>query len=84
MLGVVDDSLVNLLNIKNIVISSEDRLKYFFEKVKNPFSRKDYMSVFPDISTATASRDLKLGIELGYLNKIGDKATAIYQKKIIT
>jgi Fic family protein len=84
MLGVVDDSLVNLLDIRNRVMSSEDRLKYFFEKVKNPFSRKDYMSLFPDISTATASRDLKLGIQLGYLNKIGDKATAIYQKKIIT
>jgi hypothetical protein len=37
------------------------------------------MSVFQEISTATASRDLKLGIELGLFEKEGDKSNTIYK-----
>ena len=42
------------------------------------FSRKDYLGIFKTISTATASRDLKRGIEDGVLVKQGDKALATY------
>jgi len=42
------------------------------------FSRKDYLGLFKTISTATASRDLKRGIEDGGLVKEGDKALARY------
>jgi len=42
------------------------------------FSRKDYLGIFKTISTATASRDLKRGIEDGVLVKRGDKALATY------
>jgi hypothetical protein len=37
------------------------------------------LSVFKEISTATASRDLKLGIELGMFEKEGDKIKTIYR-----
>lgn len=43
------------------------------------FNRKDYMNVFKDISSATASRDLKRGVELGIFEKEGDKTKTIYR-----
>lgn len=42
------------------------------------FSRKDYLALFKTISTATASRDLKRGIDDGMLVKQGEKALARY------
>ena len=38
---------------------------------KNTFTRKDYMNTFKDISSATASRDLKKGIDLQLFEGIG-------------
>ncbi len=75
MLGVMDQSLAELLNYNNRIFRDIDRLEYFLNKGFKEFTRKDYMSVFKDISSATASRDLKKGIELhlfirsGQLNK---------------
>ena len=43
------------------------------------FSRKDYLRHFRTISTATASRDLKRGVESGLLNKSGSKALTTYR-----
>ncbi len=59
-------------------MSSEDRLTYFTEIMEGPFTRKDYMTVFNDISSATASRDLRLGVELTIFGKEGDKTKTIY------
>jgi Fic family protein len=42
------------------------------------FSRKNYMEVWKDISSATASRDLKYAVEKEWLKKIGDKRKAAY------
>ncbi len=42
------------------------------------FSRKQYLEFFKTISTATASRDLKLGVEQKRLTKEGDKAVTVY------
>lgn len=41
-------------------------------------TRKDYMAVFKDISTATASRDLQNGVSNGKLQKTGEKSTIVY------
>lgn len=79
MLHVIDDSLYNMLDFKSRVMTSEDRLTYFSEIWKLEFSRKDYMSVFKEISTATASRDLKQGIKLGLFEKEGDKTKTVYK-----
>ena len=43
------------------------------------FSRKDYAVHFPNLSTATASRDLRLGAETGRLIKSGEKALTRYK-----
>lgn len=79
MLNVIDDSLFGMLDFKSRILSTEDRLTYFSERNVSEFSRKDYMNVFKEISTATASRDLKKGVELGLLNKEGDKTKTIYR-----
>jgi Fic family protein len=43
------------------------------------FSRKDYLALHPAIATATASRDLQLGVARGLLRREGDRATARYR-----
>jgi predicted HTH transcriptional regulator len=42
------------------------------------FTRKDYMDTFKDISSATASRDLKKGIELKLFDSVGSLNKTIY------
>lgn len=79
MLTVIDDSLFKMLDFKSRILNTEDRLTYFSELNKTEFSRKDYMNVFKDISSATASRDLKQGVELGLFDKEGDKTKTIYR-----
>ncbi|HLQ43576.1 MAG TPA: Fic family protein, partial [Planctomycetaceae bacterium] len=46
-----------------------------------PFSRKDYLALFPKLSTATASRDLKQAVDARHLKKTGDKSQARYAFK---
>ncbi|GAA4943607.1 hypothetical protein GCM10023314_15810 [Algibacter agarivorans] len=48
---------------------------------KTEFSRKDYMDIFKDISSATASRDLKKGIEIELFEKIGERNKTTYRLK---
>lgn len=79
MLKVVNDSLHTMLDFKSRVMSTEDRLTYFSEICETEFSRKYYMSVFKEISSATASRDLKQGVQLGLFEKEGDKTKTIYR-----
>jgi Fic family protein len=81
MLNVIDNSLYKTLDFKSRTMSSEDRLTYFSEIVEASFNRKDYMFVFNNISSATASRDLKLGVELGIFEKEGDKTITVYNLK---
>ena len=82
MLGVINDSLSGLLNYKGRVLTDEDRLAYFWENGPMEFTRKDYMSLFKDISSATASRDLKKGIDKGLFDKTGSLNKTTYRKKL--
>jgi Fic family protein len=79
MLNVIDISLSDLLNFNNRTLKEQDRIEYFVSLSKTEFSRKDYMDVFKDISSATASRDLKKGLELNLFKKIGEKNKTIYR-----
>jgi Fic family protein len=45
---------------------------------RNRFSGKDYLKLYKSISPATASRDLKAGLEAGMLTKKGKKALTSY------
>jgi Fic family protein len=71
MLGVIDKSLAELLNYTQRILKDTDRLDYFLAQGFTDFSRKDYMRVFKDIASATASRDLKKGIELNLFESSG-------------
>lgn len=71
MLEVMKKSLEQLLNYNNRTLKDIDRLEYFLNRGVKKFSRKDYMNVFKDISSATASRDLKKGIELNLFKSSG-------------
>lgn len=79
MLDVIDNSLHELLNFNNRILKDTDRLNYFLSNGKREFTRKDYMNVFKDISSATASRDLRKGIELNLFHKTGDKNKTVYK-----
>ena len=81
MLGVIDVSLSELLDFNNRTLSDKDRLEYFSSLNKIVFTRKDYMDIFKDISSATASRDLKKGVELNLFEKLGEKNKSVYRLK---
>ncbi len=72
MLDVINKSLGELLNYNNRILTDIDRLEYFIKSGLKEFTRKDYMNVFKDISSATASRDLQKGVELKYFKKVGN------------
>ena len=78
MLNVINDYLNSVLSFNNRTLTDIERIEYFITQGKEEFSRRDYMSIFKDISSATASRDLKKGINLKYFDKHGEKNKTIY------
>ena len=72
MLEVIEKSLETLLNYNNRVLKDTDRLEYFLNHGIKEFNRKDYMNIFKDLSSATASRDLRKGIELDMFESVGN------------
>lgn len=80
MLEIINEALEDLLKLQNITFTSSDRISHFKDRIKNhTFSRQEYMRVFKNISSATASRDLKEAVEQGILEKEGDKRTTTYR-----
>lgn len=71
MLNVIDQSLAGLLTYNNRILKDIDRLEYFLQLNIKEFTRKGYMNIFKDISSATASRDLKKAIKLNLIGSIG-------------
>lgn len=82
MLGLLDLALGNLLYAGKRPLTAEDRLQYYVSGGESTFTRKDYMDVFREISAATASRDLKIGVDKKLLTKTGDKNRTVYQPVI--
>lgn len=72
MLDVINKSLENLLSYNNRILKDIDRLEYFIKLGAKEFTRKDYMNTFKDLSSATASRDLKKGIDLQLFKSVGN------------
>jgi Fic family protein len=84
MLEFIASSLQELVAGQKQVLTDVDRLTYFREHAKvEVFSRKEYLEMFKDISSSTASRDLKKGVALGILIKLGDKRLTKYKFKSI-
>ena len=82
LLGKIKLCLEDLVNTQRDSFTDIDRLNYFLEQTgTGEFSRKDYLKMFPTISTATATRDLRKGVEAAILTRKGDDRLARYQKK---
>lgn len=71
MLGVLEKSLIDLLDFNNRTMNSKQRLDYFLSIKQGEFTRKDYMNIFKEISSSTATRDLFKGVESNKLVKFG-------------
>ncbi|WP_407032196.1 Fic family protein [Polluticaenibacter yanchengensis] len=81
MMDVIDKSLSELLGNSGKKLTDKDRISLFIEHNEMDFTRKEYMNYFKDISSATASRDLKKAVLNNLILKSGDKKTTIYKKK---
>jgi Fic family protein len=79
-LSLILEALQNYRSVTSPTINdSRSRVGYAKDNLSDKwFSRKDYMDVFKDVSTATASRDLLLGVEEGILKKRGTKNQTYY------
>lgn len=81
MLKAIDQSLDELLKNSTKKLTDESRIQLFLDQNNYEFSRKDYLSFFRDISTSTASRDLRSAVAKGLIRKYGDKKTSTYRKR---
>lgn len=82
MLTIIDETLEELLASQNVSLNAADRINLIGDYFKNEeFTRQDYLLRFRGISSATASRDLRLATEKGILKKTGDKRTTKYVLK---
>jgi len=82
MLAAIEAALTELLATQNRILTQKDRIEYFKNIFDGKdFSRKDYQTIFKDISSATASRDLKYAVENDIFVKFGEQRNTIYQIK---
>jgi len=79
MLGILAQSLEEMLAAHPASFSQSDRITMFLEDCPEEFTRKDYLAVYKDISAPTASRDLKLAIEMKLIRKTGTHNQTRYQ-----
>ncbi|MGH1338451.1 MAG: Fic family protein [Aureispira sp.] len=80
LLGLFLEAMQEWSSQQNSVLTAQERLDYFIVAFEGKaFSRKDYRDVFKDLSSATASRDLKNGVTAQQLKKVGDKRLTRYQ-----
>ncbi len=79
MLERIDEALHELLTRERQSLSAQDRMATFLLALnRRTFTRKDYRRMFPELSPATASRDLAAAVEQGRLGKAGTKRLASY------
>lgn len=79
MLEIILLSLTALYDGQNANLKTQDRIDKFADLIGvKKFSRKDYLQSFKQISSATASRDLRWAVEHKILKKSGDKRQTTY------
>jgi Fic family protein len=81
MLQVINESLGRLLQYKSRIMTGIDRVNYFLSTHKEEFTRKEYMTLFKDISPATASRDMKKALELNLITRSGMNNAVKYKRR---
>lgn len=69
-----------LTSLSKQTVTAAQRLEAALQAFgKQSFSRKDYLNLFPTLSTATASRDLSAAVIEGSLQRTGAQSQARYQ-----
>jgi len=82
MLEIIDSALEDLLKTQNHTITGAERINIFRNITGSElFSRQDYLRHNKEISTATASRDLKEGVDNGIIQKTGERRLTKYMYK---
>lgn len=82
MLEIIHAALDDLLKTQNLTLTDSDRINVFRDLIGDKeFSRLDYLRNNKDLSSATASRDLKNAVDNGVLIKTGDKRLTRYRFK---
>lgn len=80
MMERIDEALHELLMRERGVLSATDRVATFLmARDRGRFTRKDYRRMFPELSTATASRDLAQAVRGGVLERNGTGRVAWYK-----
>ena len=82
MLEIIDIALEDLLKTQNHTLTGTDRISIFKDIIGNElFTRQDYLRHNKEISTATASRDLKEAVDNDFIEKTGEKRLTKYRYK---
>ncbi|WP_276089156.1 Fic family protein [Pedobacter sp. JY14-1] len=85
MLESISKALEELLDRPAVDPGPESRISLFREFIGTiTFTRKDYLKHFKSLSMATASRDLRVAVEMGIVERSGDKNTSTYRYKDIS
>lgn len=80
MMERIEEALLELLAGQRPVRSGSERVAIFLhERERTRFTRRDYRRSFPELSTATASRDLAEAVATGTLELNGTGRTAWYR-----
>lgn len=79
MLELIAKALMELLDGQRPVLDAAGRMgRFLIDRGGRTFTRKDYLKTFPELSTATASRDLRDAVDEGWLRRTGDGRTSVY------
>ena len=79
MLEIIYRSLQDVVDTQRRTLTNVQRIEHFIEFSEEvTFTRKDYMDTFKNISSATASRDLKQGTKMGYFERRGKDRNTEY------
>jgi len=80
MLHVIDIALKEVIYAQNKPLTQERRIELFKLIVKErEFTRKEYLNQYKNISSATASRDLKYATDAKIINKHGELNKSKYK-----
>jgi Fic family protein len=80
MFEIINQALEDLLSTQNLTLKGIDRVESYRDIIgDNYFTRQEYLRYNKDISSATASRDLKDAVEKMILSKTGDKRLTKYR-----
>lgn len=83
LFDLLDVSLEEYLRKQKTTLNNDDRMAIFIDAFEGKsFTRQDYLRRFKNISSVTASRDLRAAVENNIILKMGDKRLSKYKLAI--